>query len=259
MNAVRRFAPVLCLLSTLAFVSVGRGADDAAKKDDAKPKDDSYSTKGKLDEVTVYRGQALVTRLIEVPGPAGLREVVVTELPERVQPASLYAESADGVEVRSVLYRIRPVEQDVREEVRKLDEEIRGVQDSVQTNNAQTTLLNTETAYLNKLEQFTAPTANAELTKGVLNAETLKALTSFIFDQRQSISTKVMKLMFELRDLNDKLNTLNRQREVLTGGSAKTIREAVVFVNLKEAGGKLRLRYLVDGANWSPSYNARTD
>src|SRR5207253_10604817 len=40
---------------------------------------------------------------------------------------------------------------------------------------------------------------------------------------------------------------------------AKTIREAVVFVNLKEANGKLRLRYLVDAANWLPSYNARSD
>ena len=236
-------------------------ADDVpvVKKDEAKTKDDSFSTKGKLDEVTVYRGQALVTRLVEVPGPAGLREVVVTELPEHVQPASIYAESADGVEVRSVLYRIRPVEQDVREEVRKLDVEIRGVQDLIQTNNQQSQVLANETGFLGKLEQFTAPTASAELTKGVLNAETLKALTSFLFEQRRKISEEQLKLSFELRGLNDKLNTLNRQREVLTGGSAKTIREAVVFVNLKEANGKLRLRYLVDSANWTPSYNARTD
>ena len=185
--------------------------------------------------------------------------MVVTELPECVQPASIYAESADGVEVRSVLYRIRPVEQDVRDEVRKLDEEIQRVQDLIQTNNQQTQVLNDEGAYLAKLEKFTAATANVELTKGVLNADTLKALTSFQFDQRQRISTEVLKLSFDLRTLNGKLETLNRQRDVLTGDSAKTIREAVVFVNLKEANGKLRLRYLVDGANWSPSYNARTD
>src|SRR5438105_4075165 len=192
MTAVRRFSPLAFLLPALALISVARAADDppavapaaapaaAPAKEEAKSKDDSFSTKGRLDEVTVYRGQALVTRLVEVPGAAGLREVIVTELPEHVQPASIYAESADGVEVRSVLYRIRPVEQDVREEVRKLDEQIRSVQDHVQTNNQQTQLLSAETTYLNKLEQFTAPTANAELTKGVLNAETLKALTSFM-------------------------------------------------------------------------------
>ncbi len=225
----------------------------------AKAKEESPTVRGKLDEVTVYRGQALITRLIEVAGAAGLHEIVVTDLPERIEPASIYAESADGVEVRSVRYRIRPVERDVRDEVSKLDDQIRETQDLVQANAQQTRVLNERKIYLDKLEGFTAPTANAELTKGVLNAETLKALTTFMFDQRQQVATMQLKAMMELRDLNEKLGTLTRQRNVLSGGSAKTIREAVVFVNTKEANGKMRLRYLVDGANWSPSYNARTE
>ncbi len=225
----------------------------------AKSKDDGNSTRGKLDEVTVYRGQALITRLVDVPGRAGLREVVVTDLPEHVQPSSIYAENAEGVEVRSVRYRIRPVEQDVRDEVRKLDAEIRQVQDAIQANAQQTRVLGERKTFLEKLQQFTAPTANAELTKGVLNAETLKVLTTFMFDQGQTVATAQLKATQEQRDLNEKLNLRQREREVLTGGSAKTIREAVVFVNLKEANGRLRLRYLVDGASWAPSYNARAD
>ena len=93
----------------------------------------------------------------------------------------------------------------------------------------------------------------------MLNAETLKSLTAFQFDQRSTIAAKQLKLTFEARDLNDKLNVLNRQREQLTGGSARTIREAVVFVQLKGDGGRMRLRYLVDGATWDPSYNVRID
>jgi len=254
MNATQQFRIIFTLVAAMAVASIVGAAEDPAAK-----KDSTFSTKGKLDEVTVYRGQALVTRLVEVPGPVGLREVVVTELPEHVQPASIYAESADGVEVRSVLYRIRPVEQDVREEVRKLDEQILAVRDQIQTTNEKSAVLTNQAAFLGKLEQFTAPTASIELTKGVLNAETLKALTSYLFDQRERIAGEQLKLSFELRSQNDKLSTLARQRDVLTGGSAKTIREAVVFVNLKEANGKMRVRYLVDSANWVPSYNARTD
>ncbi len=214
---------------------------------------------GTIDEVTVYRGQALVTRLVDVPGPAGLREIVVTDLPQRIEPGSIYAESADGIEVRSVLYRIRPVERDVREEVRKLDEQIRATQDQIQSNSEQAKVLAQQVAYLDKLQDFTAPTASTELTKGVLNAETLKSLTSFQFDKRAEINAKQLKLAFEARDLNDKLTTLNRQREQLATGSARTIREAVVFVQLKHDGGRMRLRYLVDAASWEPSYNVRTD
>jgi len=261
MNATRNltlFGTIAATLAGLALLTA-QAADPPVAAKDAAAADASLTLKGKVDEVTVYRGQALVTRLVEVPGPAGLREVVVTELPERINPGSIYAESADGVEVRSVRYRIRPVERDVREEVRKLDQEIREVQDQIQGLTEQEKVFANQTSYLDKLEQFTAPTAHVELTKGVLNAETLKALTAFMFETRGTISGKLLKLGFDKRDLTDKLSVLNRQRELLTAGSDKAIRETVVFVNLKAAGGKMRLRYLVDGATWDPSYNARVD
>jgi len=219
---------------------------------------ESAGTPGKVDAVTVYRGQALVTRLVELPGPAGLREVVLSDLPEHVVPGSIHAESADGVEVRSVRYRVRPVMQDVREEVRKLDEQIRGVQDQQQANARQQQLAAEQGAYLAKLEQFVAPTANVELTKGVLNAGTLKELTEFLYAQRKALAEDELRLRLEQRDLNEQLDLLQRRRRELTGSSSRTAREAVVFVNLQKAdGGRLRLRYLVNRATWSPSYNIR--
>lgn len=215
--------------------------------------------KGKIDAVTVYRGQALVTRVIDVKAAAGLQEVVVTELPARILPGSIYAEADEGVEIRSVLYRERAVDQDVREEVRKLDKDIRDIQDKILAKKRQTELLTERKAYLTKLETFTAPTATFELTKGVLNADTLSKITLFQFDQRQANATEELKIAAEERDLNDKLNVLQRQRNELTGGSARTVREALVFINLAKADGSLRFRYLVDQANWSPSYNIRAD
>lgn len=212
---------------------------------------------GRVSEVTVYQGQALVTRAVDVPGAAGLHEIVVTDLPEHILPGSLYAESASGVEVRSVRYRVRPVEQDVREEVRKLDEQIQATADAMQATQRQQQLLAEQTAYLAKLEQFVAPTANAELTKGVLNAETLETLSQFIFNQRRQIAEQELKYGLELRSHQQKLELLQRQRNEIASGSARAVREAVVFVNLQNAGGALRLRYLVNNANWSPSYNVR--
>ena len=99
--------------------------------------------------------------MLNVPGAAGLREVVVTSLPERVVPGSIYAEPADpaagGVEIRGVRFRNRPVEQDVREDVRKLDDQIRTVTDAQAANVRQKGLLAERKAYLDHLEQFTAP------------------------------------------------------------------------------------------------------
>ncbi len=215
--------------------------------------------RGTLDAVTVYRGEALVTRVVDVKAPAGLQEVIVTDLPARVIAGSIYAEAGDGVEVRSVLYRERAVDKDVRDDVRKLDDQLRTLQDKQAANKRFKEVLNDRKNYLTKLEQFTAPTATFELSKGVLNADTLQKMTTYQFEQLQSIATEDLKLSNEERDLGEQLSTLTRQRSELTGGSAKTVREALVFVNLAKADGTLRLRYLVDQATWLPSYNLRAD
>jgi len=232
----------LVAISSTAF------AQDAGK---------SVQLPGRLDSVTVYRGQALVARLVDVPAPGGLREVVVTDLPVQVVPSSLFAESVEGAEVRSVLFRERAVSQDVREAVRKFDEQIRAAQDEQAANQRAMQTLAEQKVYMDKLQGFIAPTAQTEMSKGVLNAETLKTLTAFQFEQRASIAAGELKLAKEGRDLGEKLAILQRQREELNGGSGKTVREAVVFANFPANGGKLRVRYLVNGATWSPSYNVR--
>jgi hypothetical protein len=219
----------------------------------------AFETAGRLDAVTVYRGQALVTRLVDVPGPAGLREVVVTGLPNEIAPESLYAESADGVEVRSVRYRTRPVEQDVREEVRALDAQLAELQRKQTVNGRRRQDVEARKAYLAKLEGFVAPTATTELTHGVLDAETLATLTRFMNEERGAIADLELELTFEQQDLASQTELLQRKRAELTGASARTAREAVVFVNVTAERGRMRVRYLVNQASWAPSYNIRTD
>ena len=137
---------------------------------------ETIESHGAVAQVTVYRGQALVTRNVEVKGQGGLVELVVTDLPERILPNSIFAEAGNGgLEVRSVRYRVRPVMQDVNAEVRKLDDQIRMLDDSLKAAGKRLELLAQHRAYLDKLEQFVAPAATVELTKGVLNADTLKA------------------------------------------------------------------------------------
>ena len=57
---------------------------------------------GTVTEVTLYRGQAMVTRTIPLEGPAGGVEIVVGDLPEQVVADSLFAEGGEGIEVRAV-------------------------------------------------------------------------------------------------------------------------------------------------------------
>jgi hypothetical protein len=225
----------------------------------------AFETPGKIENVTVYRGQALVSRLVAVPAAKGVadaagtvREVVITDLPARVRPESVHAESRDGIKVRSVRFRTRPVVQDTREEVRKLDEKIEAANDLRGYNQRKIELINEHRNVLTGLQNFVAPAATLELTRGVLNAETLERLTTFVRAQRGKMWDEEAALGSEVRRLAREVEQLQRERQVLTAGLSRTVNEAVVLV-ATDAGatGELTLRYLVDGATWSPSYSLR--
>lgn len=214
---------------------------------------------GTLDAVTVYRGQALVSRLVEVPGPAGLKEITLTGLPDQILPGSLYAESADSAEVQSVNYSAHPVEKDVRADVQRFDDQIRELQDKVTGLQQHRQLLDSQRDTLAKVNAFTTTTSTTDLNRGVLNSDTLQKMVQFDFEQRSRILDEQLKLDLDIRGLNEQIQTLQRQRSQVATSSSKIAREAKILVSLAGNGGKIRVRYLVDNATWFPSYNLRVD
>ena len=235
--------------ATLTFVMATDARSSAA---------DVKKTDGRVTHITLYRGQARITRTIEVEGKKGSVEVVVGELPEQIVAGSVFAEGGDKTEVRAVQFRSRAVGEEPREEVRNLDAAIEDLTDKIALNKKSLELLDKRTQYLDKLEGFVAPTAMAELSKGVLDAEALERITKFSFEQRKTIAEEQVKLAKEARDLQKQSSLLDRQRAELTGGASRTVREAVLFIQ-KHADGKdtIRLNYLVSNCGWSPTYTMR--
>lgn len=213
---------------------------------------------GQIESVTLYRGEALITRLVPVEGPEGALELVVPGLPEHVVPDSLYASSDAAAEIRAVRLRARAVGEEPREEVKKLDQSLEKLRDETAAIQAALQVIGQRTRYLDRLEAFVVPSAQLELSKGVLNAETLKSLTNFVFDQRQTMATDQLKHQTRLRDLSQQIALAERKRQELSSGYSKTVREAVVFLQKKQAARtEIRLHYLVTRASWTPFYNIR--
>jgi hypothetical protein len=213
---------------------------------------------GRVTEVTLYRGQAQVTRTVAVEGAAGRVEIVVGNLPEQIVPNSLFAEGADAVEIRAVRFRTRAVGDEPRDEVRALDNEILETQKQIDLTQKRQALLAKRSEYLLKLEGFVAPTAQTDLSKGVLDAEALERLTTFAFAQHDTIATEEVDLANQLRELNEQLELLNRKKAELTAGASQTLREAVIFLQKNAEGpAEIRLNYLVANCGWSPSYTMR--
>ncbi len=243
LHAVRHILHGAALVFVLCVCSQSQAVDGVA---------------GRVTQVTLYRGQAQVTRTISVDGNGSL-EIVVGQLPEQVVPNSLFAEGRDAVEVRAVRFRTRAVGEEPREEVRKLDHEIRETQLQIDLATRQQALLAKRTEYLGKMEGFVVPTSHADLAHGVLNAEALEKVTQFSFVEREKVVTQEVELAKKLYELNSQLELLQRKRNEVTAGAARTEREAVLFLQKQAAGpAEVRLNYLVNNCGWSPTYTMRS-
>ncbi len=91
---------------------------------------------GKISKVTVYRGQALVTRQLDVNLPHGDVELVAGHLPEHIISESLFAQTQTHVKILSVRYRQRAMQEDTRENVKVLDQKIRTLEQALHENTA---------------------------------------------------------------------------------------------------------------------------
>jgi hypothetical protein len=221
-------------------------------------------TRGTIDAVTVYRGQARVARLVSVPPAQGLHEIVVTDLPEHVLPGSLAAEHGGAdIEIRSIGFRSRPVSEERREDVRAIEAKIRVKQDAIDAVVARQSFFEWQRQFLDKIETFTAATAQVEHGKGVLDPDRIATMTALVTDRRSDLVESGRAAAIELRTLTEERDVLARELQELAARTSRTAREAVILVHRRTAAkagsdDRLRVHYLVERATWSPSYNLRS-
>jgi len=99
-----------------------------------------------------------------------------------------------------------------------------------------------------------------ELSKGVLDAATLKELSEYIFEQHEHIEKQEIALRMERSQVEAEIKQYKREKAAIGAGSTRTAREAIITVEIREGNGyELDLRYLVNRATWEPSHTVRAD
>jgi len=221
---------------------------------------DVPATTGAISKVTVYRGQALVTRTVSIDLPPGASELIVKDLPAMIVPESIYAQTSDDTKVLSVRYREKAVREDMREEVRLLDAQIEDVQHQIKYAESEHQHLDMQWQMFEKLKDFTIAAANSDLSRGLLTFEPVESLTGLIEKKGLEYYKQRMELEDKIAGLKKEQELLDRKRSELVAGQSRTEREAVLFIS--RTGGKkiaIELSYLVGGANWQQQYNLRAN
>jgi len=212
----------------------------------------------RITNVVVYPDSALVTREVEVPAGAGLIEVVVNPLPHSTVNSSLYSEGSEGLRVLSTRFRTRPVKEDTREEVRKLEEEVKKLEMSTQKNQADMRACESNMGLLGKLEGYASASTTSATEKGKLDSDATIALAKYLMEGRSEKTRELTNMQMQQQVLTEQMEFARRKLRDLTAGTSKIERDAVIIVDkVNGAAGKVKLNYLVSAASWKPQYKFR--
>jgi hypothetical protein len=248
-------ASVAVMLGGVTVALWARSQDPpAAPGAEAAPK----AAASRITHVTVYPNSALVTREVVVPTGTGSLELVVTPLPQHTVNSSLYSEGGDGIRVLTTRFRTRPVKEDTREEVRKLENDIKAMHQKTQQLQAELNANNQNAALLGKLENFTAASTQHATEKGKLDSDATIALAKYLMEGRSEKTKEMVALQHKIQDNQEQIEYAQRKLREMTAGSSKTEFDAVIVVDkTNAAAGKVKLNYLVDAAAWRPQYKLR--
>ena len=115
----------------------------------------------------------------------GHLELVVTPLPPHTVNSSLYTEGTDGIRVLTTRFRTRPVKEDTREEVRKLEDEIKKLQLDASRSSRPTSRPSSRTWPCSASWRTSPPPARTHATeKGKLNSDATIALAKYVMEGR---------------------------------------------------------------------------
>jgi uncharacterized protein (TIGR02231 family) len=247
-------------LSTVFALCLGLlavAATQAAEPPATATADAAIAVKSRIDTVTVFRGQALVTRILDLPAQTGDLQIAVEDLPAAVYGSSLSASSDDtGTVVRSVQFRTRAVAAAASKEVADLDTSIKSLKQEIYANEQYQKLQDAKLTYLDRLEQFAVAPAGPQAAKGELKPEVIDQITKTDFEQRTAIVKERIDLVQKAEALKEKLALAERQRGELSRSAEKAVNSALVFITKSKAGAApMRLQYMVGSADWSPRYN----
>ena len=214
---------------------------------------------GTITDVIVYRGQALVTRTIQLEKAEGDIELLVGNLPEHILPESLYAVSNNGIQVLSVRYRVQESSKDTRSEVKSLNEKIETVQNELYTATRDREFTGDMWGRVCRMWDFSLEGANISLDRGAFSSETMKDFLTFLNEKNTYYHNENVRLEQLKKELEKQLGELNRQKEALARQHKNINRQALVYLHVPDraASNSVQLSYLVNGADWSPQYNLK--
>jgi len=217
---------------------------------------------GKIAAVTVFPSRAAVTRVVEVELVKGMNDVRFEDLPPTLQEDSLQAEGAgvDGARILGLDVASRELVEDRRTRVAELETKIRDVADQISAHRDARTAAQAELAFLTKLQSAAAKQLSAELLFVDGTVADAAAVAELLRTRVPEVQEQIRKANVDERDSNAQKSALQRELNGVRSAGQWSRRDVMVQIESPNAGtATVELTYILPGASWGASYDARAD
>lgn len=212
---------------------------------------------GKLDAVTVFRNQASVTRVIEVPATAGVLSIRVPELPEYLITGTAHAVGSEGVVIRSLQIVDATPSQADDEQSSQLEAKQEQLAADLSDAQNQLAVIEQDLMTLEKLVDFSADKVRQNLDRATLDVQSVTDLADFTMQRRRALATELQTTQLRIATLQNTLQQ-NLEAQEKQATDRKEGNDALLNSDAKQ-GGTVRLTYDVGGVNWAAAYTLRCE
>ena len=219
-----------------------------------------FNAVSKIDAVTVFPQGADVVREVPFDVPAGEHSLILSDLPQNIDPQSIRVEgaSAGDVLVGSIDTRDKYQGGEVLDARRKaLESEIQDLQFERQALDQTISDLNQQRQILlNLADKSLVPPTTTDTVK-TIDAAQLGSLLDIVGQKMSALAKDALAAQKRQRAIDEKINQLSAQLSELSP-SEEYRTEVVLNVEAATAAkGSLRVSYRVQDASWSPFYDAK--
>ena len=218
--------------------------------------------KSEISEISVYTDSALINRVTHLELDKGTYTAIFSNIIPEVDENSLRV-SAEGTAIIKLFgaqVKREYLEEVPSERIQQLKEEIQRLEDEITRRQNLESILMEKKKFLNSITLFSNTQIPQDLITSMPQISDLENILSFLDTELKDIYAQALDCELEIRDLNNKLETLERELSQVSGVQSKLKRSIMVELEvLKEGTADLKVSYLVGGASWNPIYDARAN
>lgn len=215
-----------------------------------------------ITSVTVYPGAAHLTRTVSLDLNSGDHTIILDKIipPLDENTLAVSGEGTAAVKVYGGYIKQETLKQSQDFRVKDLQQKIQDIDDTIIILNSNAQVLDQKKEYLASIKLFAAGQLPKDLMTTMPSVESLKGVGNYLTDEFISVEKQKDAIRVELRGLNNERVVLQTELNRVWSNANNTQRRLAVDLNCTKPGKfKLHVAYLINGVNWRPLYDARTN